>query len=206
MDPEAIVVELDDHLAFCNQTGLRAPVPRRNYLEGKDLTALEYPRFDKDRTCARSVMTGTVGYSLMQFFRDVTMAVKQREFRLLSNALAAIASINVLNVVVMDGNQPPQMKPGKRLPATLADVNPDDYLYNPREHRWVFFAANTVASLSGGRSQVMPFPRGKVYPWTGDGWKYTWMPHVSREAPQVPLSRLRKLTAAEPIPSPYRSA
>jgi hypothetical protein len=89
----------------------------------------------------------------------------------------------------------------------VADINPDDYLYLPETHRWLFFAANTVSSAQGGTSKIFPFPRGATYVWTGDGWKYTFFPHVSREGSQIryPLSRLRKLGPAEPIPSPYRS-
>jgi hypothetical protein len=174
MAPADVAVELHYHLAFCNNTGLGKPdVPRRDYLRGRDLTAKELPKFDKDRTCSRSVLTGVeVG--------------------------------NTLRVTVMDGNQPPPLKPGRRQPQTVGEINFEDYLYNPRDHRHMFFAANTVSSVSGG-SKVYPFPRGATYEWAGDGWRYTWFPHVSCEEILYPLSRLRKLADGEAVPSPYRS-
>lgn len=174
MRPEDVAVELDYRLAFTNGTGLTKPgVPRRDYLRGRDLTADELPKFDKDRTCSRSVMTGTV-------------------------------SGDSLIVTTLDGKAPPPLKPGRRYPQTISEIRMDDYLYNPRDHRWLFFAANTVGSASGG-SKVYPFPRGASYPWTGDGWRYTWFPHVSCEEIRYPLSRLRRLGESEAVPSPYRS-
>lgn len=174
MNPADVAVELHYRLAFCNNTGLGNPdKPRRDYLRGRDLNADEYPRFDKDRTCSRSVMTGTV-------------------------------EGDHLVVTVMDGNQPPPLKPGRSYPQRVADIDPDAYLYSPRTHRHLFFAANTVGSVSGG-SKVYPFPRGATYDWTNDGWRYTWFPHVSRERVVYPLSRLRRLGEGEAVPSPYRT-
>lgn len=61
MTLENIAKILDDHLAFANETGLfDSVVPRRNYILGKDLNARELPRLDKDRTCSRSFLSGTV--------------------------------------------------------------------------------------------------------------------------------------------------
>lgn len=61
MTPAEMATEFDYRLAFCNMTGLTKPgQPRRNYLENKDLGAPELPKFDKDRTCARSVLSGRV--------------------------------------------------------------------------------------------------------------------------------------------------
>jgi hypothetical protein len=175
MNPADVATELHYRLAFANQTGLgREALPRRNYLRDKDLTAAEYPRFDKDRTCSRSVMTGTVDGAY-------------------------------LIVTTLDGNQPPPLKPGRSYPQRVADINPDDYLYTPQTHRHLFFSANTVGSSSGG-SKVYPFPRGATYDWIGDGWRYTFLPHVSCETIRYPLARLRKLGDNEPIPSPYRTS
>jgi hypothetical protein len=180
MVPADVSTELDYRLAFCNSTGLTKPgVPRRDYLKGVNLTAVDergnpaLPKFDKDRTCTRSVMTGS-------------------------------ANGDYLIVTTLDGNKPPPLKAGRRYPQTVEEINIDDYLYNPREHRWLFFAANTVSSVSGG-TKVYPFPRGATYPWMNDGWKYTWFPHVSRGVIRYPLSRLRRLGEAETIPSPYRT-
>jgi hypothetical protein len=207
MVPEDVARELHYRLMACNMTGLDDPQrPRRDYLRGKNLTASEDPRFDKDRTCSRSVMTGTEGYSLLIALQAiVTAATVQRSLLATRSALVTVATNNVLIVTVLDGNQPPPLKPGKSYPQTVSQIDPDDYLYHPRTHRWLFFAANTVVSASGNTSKVWPFPRGATYPWTGDGWKYTWFPHVSRETIRYPLSRLRKLGPTEPIPSPYRS-
>lgn len=175
MTPYEMATELHFRLAFCNMTGLGDDdKPRRDYLRGKDLNARELPRFDKDRTCSRSVMTGAVDG-------------------------------DYLLVVTLDGNRPPPLKPGRSYPQRVEDVKADDYLYAPRTHRWLFFAANTVVAQTGGGSRLNPFPRGKVYPWTGDGRLYTWFPHVAREAIRYPLSRLRKLGDTDPIPSPYRA-
>jgi hypothetical protein len=209
MSPAAVADELHYRLAFLNMTGLENPSnERRDYLrpERKLLNARENPRFDKDRTCSRSVLTGREGYHLMTALRAIVTAVMvQRSFLAARSAMAAIDSNNVLIVTTLDGNQPPPLKPGKSYPQKLSEINPDDYLYTPRTHRWLFFAANTVVSSPGGGSKVWPFPRGATYPWIGDGWKYTFFPHASREVVRYPLSRLRKLGTAEPIPSPYRS-
>jgi hypothetical protein len=106
----------------------------------------------------------------------------------------------------LDGNDPPPLKPGRRYPQRVQDIQLDDYLYNPRDHRWLFFAANNVKSKPGGSSSISPFDHGGIYDWTGDGRMYTWLPLVSRHQIYYPLSRLRKLSDTEPIPSPYRSA
>lgn len=179
MTLENISAILDWRLAFANGTGLTKPdVPRRDYILGKNLLAMEngapaYPKFDKDRTCSRSVLAGTeIGDNLL--------------------------------LRMFNGSDPPPMKTGKTHPQTIAAINIDDYLYNPKDHRWMFFAANVVASKPGGASSVAPFPRGAMYDWTGDNNNYTWLPHVSRHLIQYPLSKLIKLPTNSPTPSPYR--
>lgn len=167
---------LDYALAFANGTGLTKPdTPRRNYILGVDLDARENPKFDKDRTCSRSVMSGVeVG--------------------------------DYLKITTFNGNNPPPLKAGKTYPRSVAEINPDDYLYHPKNvtQRHLFFAANVVASKPGGQSSVAPFPRGAIYPWTGDNLPYTWLPHVSRNTIYYPKSKLVKLPLGSPIPSPYR--
>lgn len=113
---------------------------------------------------------------------------------------------NYLVLSTFDGNKPPPLKPGRRYPQRVADIHIDDYLYNPRDHRWLFFAANNVKVKAGDTSSISPFDHGGIYDWTGDGRMYTWLPHVTRHTIYYPVSRLRKLRADEPIPSPYRSA
>lgn len=180
MDLSDISSILDKSLAFCNGTGWRSE-PMRNYILGKDLTVVDsrgrpvYPKFDKDRTCSRSIMTGyEVG--------------------------------STLKVTTFNGNLPPPLKPGKTYPQTIADINPDDYLYHPKniQHRHLFFAANVVASKTAGQSSVAPFPRGAIYDWTKDNLPYTWLPHVSRHTIYYPLSRVTKLPLGSNPPSPYR--
>lgn len=178
MSLEDVSSVLDGRLAFCNGTGWRSE-PLRNYILNKDLTALDdrgrpaYPKFDKDRTCSRSVMTG-------------------------------INLGSVLRLQTMNGNLPPPLKAGKTYPQRIEDINIDDYLYNPRDHRHLFFAANVVASKPGNQSSVAPFPRGAIYDWTGDNLPYTWLPHVSRHSIDYSLSQLVKVPIGSPLPSPYR--
>lgn len=60
MDLGDISAILDYRLAFANGTGLTNPnTPRRDYILEKNLNARENPRLDKDRTCSRSILTGT---------------------------------------------------------------------------------------------------------------------------------------------------
>jgi hypothetical protein len=177
MTLENISLILDYRLAFANGTGFRKPdTPRRNFILEQDLDAVDengkpaYPKFDKDRTCSRSVMTGTEMGS-------------------------------VLRVAIHDGNGLPPLKSGRAYPQKISDIRLEDYLYNPKDHRWMFFAANTVTATRGDTSSVAPFPRGARYEWTGDNELYTWLPHVSRHDIYYPLEYLEKTNR---IPSPYR--
>lgn len=159
------------HLAFANNTGFgKDGSPRRNYILERDLNSDELPKFDKDRTCSRSVLTGTEvgGY---------------------------------LKLTLFNGNLPPPMKLGKPRPQRIQDINIDDYLYNPREHRWMFCVANRVTTKPGGITSVAPFPRGAIYNWTGDNLPYTFVPHVSTQTIYYPLRHLVKVNT---LPSPYR--
>lgn len=171
---EDIYLLLDDHLAFCNQTGfanLDNP-GRKDYFFSR-LNYDEYPRFDKDRTCSRNLLTGEVVGDNLKVF-------------------------------TMNGNEPPPMKPGKRLPQSISEINLADYLYNPREHRWMFVVANRVTTKPGNMTSVAPFPRGARYDWTGDDYNYSFLPLVSKETIYYPLRHLQKLDMTRPFPSPYR--
>jgi hypothetical protein len=109
-----------------------------------------------------------------------------------------------LTITMMDGNNPPPLKAGRRYPMAVSQINPDDYLYHPRTHRHLFFAANI--SKWDDEEKVLntvPFPNGAVYDWTGDGRPYTWLPHVSRFQVHYPLVNLKKLPAGSPAPMPY---
>lgn len=109
-----------------------------------------------------------------------------------------------LTVKMMDGNGPPPLKAGRRYPYRVEDINPDDYLYHPRTHRWLFFAAN-ISSWDDENKvlHTVPFPNGAVYDWFGPQ-PVTWLPHVSRFEVRYPLSKLKKLPPGSDIPSPYR--
>lgn len=174
MSLENVFLLLDNHLAFANNTGFESlsNPGKKDYFFGRT-EFVELPRFDKDRTCSRNLLSGVV--------------VGDK-----------------LRVTVMDGNQPPPMKEGKPRPQRIEDVRFEDYLYNPRDHRWMFVVANRVTTKPGGQTSVAPFPRGAVYPWTGDGQNYSFLPLVSREEILYPLKYLKKLIPGEPIPNPYR--
>ena len=193
--------------AFANGTGFGDPIdPRANYIDGQDLT-YDPPQWDKSRTGSRSVMKGTPAYSLMVALKDGMEFIKtlvSSPRSLVGNfrkSLSALVTQNVLIVKMFDGNQDPPLKPGRTYPQTVEDINPDDYLYTPETHPWMFFVANIV----NGQGDVVPFPNGAVYPWTGDNRPRTFLPHVVRGGEvQYELSKLRKLRDDEPIPSPYR--
>jgi hypothetical protein len=96
-----------------------------------------------------------------------------------------------------DGNDPPPLKHGKRHPATVNEINIDDYLYNPRDHRWMFFAANNIDD----QGKVFPFDNGGFYDWFDSGDRQvTWLPLVSCFPAQLPVSYVDRVTS---IPSPY---
>src|SRR5688572_15461171 len=111
-----------------------------------------------------------------------------------------VANDTVLRLLTLDGNQPPPMKPGKRHPQTLDEIRLEDYLYQPRTHRWLFFAANNI----GGDGQVTAFAHGAIYEWFGDR-QVTWLPLVSRFPVSISLQYVRKLGQDDPMPSPYTS-
>jgi hypothetical protein len=118
-------------------------------------------------------------------------------------ALAVLTGVvegEMLNLEMMDGNQPPPLKPGRSQPQTVKEINIDDYLYTPQTHRHLFFAANIIRA----DNKIIPFPKGAVYAWTGDGKPYTWLPHVTRFPVKYPLANLTPLPPGSPIPSPYR--
>lgn len=203
---EDVFLLLDHQLAFANKTGFRNLADlRADWFHLRDLDR-KPPQLDKVRTCSRSVLTGTPGYSLAVAIkqsvtavtdrvRGVTSLLAQRSFRSLLTAQ------NVLQVYLFDSRQPPPLKPGRAYPSRIQDVRLDDYLFNPRMHRWMFLVA-TIVNRAG---DVVQFPRGGLYPWTGDGMPYSFLPHIANldyGPVRVPLSRLQPV---DRIPSPYRS-
>lgn len=148
-----------------------------NYLTGENLSDpdAKLPRLDKLRTFSRNVHTGVE------------------------------VDGKYLRVKTMDGNYAPPLKPGRTQPHTLAEVNLDDYLYNPRDNREMFLVCNNVRSDLERGSIVFPFAHGLVYDWTGTPDIYTFFPLVSW-FPEIlsPLWKWVKLPLGAPIPSPYR--
>lgn len=193
MPVEKVAAILGKAKAFCNGTGFGDPAdPRANFLLNESITS-PLPQFDKTRTCARSVVTGTPIFSLMQAFK-----LFRKSFAALRKSFA---EPNMLAVRVLNGNYPPLLKPGRTYPTTISQIDPDDYLYLPETHRHFFFAANIVNT----RGEVVPFPNGALYQFTGDGMPYTWLPHVCRFPVNYPLSRLVALPEGSLPPSPYKT-
>lgn len=120
------------------------------------------------------------------------------------NVMTGFVVGDTLKVTTFNGNLPPPMKPGKSLPQTKDQINIEDYLYNPRDHRWMFVVANRVTTKPGNQTSVAPFPRGATYPWTGDNYNYSFIPLVSRETIYYPLKYLTRVPEGSSIPSPYR--
>ena len=211
MDLEDVNLLLDRALAFANQTGFRkSGSPKADYFHNKDLQ-YKPPNLDKVRTCSRNVLTGTPQYSLLQTLKDaatLATAIVQRKAGFLA-ARSTFASLlttanNVLNVWTFDSMKPPPLKPGKVYPVAISKVNPDDYLYMPERDREKFLVANIVNNAG----EVVQFPRGGLYPWTGDQTPYSFLPHISNHSygdVLYPLANLLPIAANAPIPSPYRS-
>ena len=116
------------------------------------------------------------------------------------SVLSGVVSGDMLKVEMMDGNQPPPLKPGRSHPQRVEDINIDDYLFTPQTHRHLFFAANIIRR----NGKIIPFPHGAVNEWANDGHFYSWLPHVSRFPVLYPLSKLMQLPPGVPIPVPFR--
>ncbi len=183
-------------LAFCNRSTNDL---RCDWLQKKNLDRPD-PDFDRARTCSRSVLTGAPSFSLMESLRLVTVSLLRRDFAALRHSFVSFAAANVLTLIMMDGWKDPPLKPGRAYPTRVEDIRLDDYLHSPETDRHLFFVAN-ITNIQG---QTVPFPNSAMYPWTGDGRPYTWMPHVSRRTIQYPLVNLISLPAGARPPSPYQ--
>jgi hypothetical protein len=114
MTLENIYLLLDDHLAFCNNTGFATlDNPGRKDFFFNRTNFEKNPQFDKVRTCSRNVVTG-------------------------------IEKNGMLSVKTFDIRNAPPLKPGRFYPRTIDEINPDDYLYTPRYNREMFIVANIV--------------------------------------------------------------
>ena len=97
----------------------------------------------------------------------------------------------------MDGEVLPKLKPGKHHPRTVAEINIDDYLYNPKEHPWLFFAANNI----GTNGNVTAFDHGGFYPWFQEGARQvTWLPLVGTFPVRIDTGLVEAVTEVQ---SPY---
>lgn len=210
MDLEDVYLLLDKSLAFANGTGFRKEgSPKADYFHRVDLQC-KPPSLDKVRSGVRNVLAGFAQYSLMQTLKEVAALAQnllQRRTTLMA-ARSTFASLlttanNVLNVWTFDSTRPPPLKPGRTYPTRVEDVHPDDYLYLPQTDPEKFVVANIV-NKSG---DVVQFPRGGLYAWTGDHTPYSFMPLISNHTygdVLYPLANLVPIGPDVPIPSPYR--
>lgn len=204
MTLENVFLLLDNNLAFTNSTGFRNDGdPRADYFHNRNTTdGSKPPQFDKVRTCSRNSLTGVEQYSLVQALKNTQIALQARQ-RGFSGVRKALVEKNVLNVRTFDSRFAPPLKFGRSYPSTISQINPDDYLYLPQYNREMFIVANIV-NRSG---EVVQFPRGGLYSWTGDSTTYSFLPHISNPAygPVLySLDRLSRLPVGSPVPRPYR--
>jgi len=210
MTVDDVYLLLDKSLAFANGTGFRmSDDPRADYFHNKDLQ-YHLPNLDKVRTTARSVLAGTEQYSLLQAIQDFTRGIRLIFARSKSTLLAkslwdslVTTSANVLSVDVFDSNELPPLKTGHSYPQDISEVDPAAYLYMPETHPEKFLVANIVNRAG----EVVQFPRGALYPWTGDQTIYSFVPHIANLAygPILySMNNLLKLPLGSPKPSPYR--
>ena len=116
------------------------------------------------------------------------------------SVLAGNVSGSYLIVETLDGNREPPLRPGHKYPQSVDEINPDDYLFLPETHPWLFLVAVNVKS----NGTAFPFANGGVYSWTPDPTRpFSFLPHVSRYEVRYPLSKLKKVPLGAPVPSPY---
>lgn len=129
---------------------------------------------------------------------------KLRTFNLSTHALKDVGNGKLL-LLTMDGNKLPPLKPGKSYPRNKEEVNPDDYLYMPYTHRWLFMDCTNVrwkVTETGKFLAYGPWANGLVRPWTGDNLMHTFFPLVSRFINYCPATEWNKVTGE--FPSPFR--
>ena len=153
MTLNALTAHLHHQKAITNQQGFgMADDPRRNYLLGEDLDAVDeqdrpaYPKMPKVFTFGDAVVEIENGY-----------------------------------VTTLDGRQPPPLKPGYTQPRTLAEAREEIYLYIPRTHPHLFARAVTSVYVAAtGTWEMRSFPHAALYPWYRDGnTPAFFVPHVS---------------------------
>lgn len=210
MTLENVMLLLDYRLAFANRLGLTNPNDPRNDYITRAVLGRKDPQLDKVRTCSRNVLTGTVVYSLAIALQKTiaaaaqTLTRRQSFLQLRRSFRTLLTGTNALEPTLFDSRKPPPLKPGKTYPTRVQDVDPDDYVYLPRTHPWMFLTANIV-NRSG---EVVQFPRGAVYAWTEDNTPRSFLPHIYNPdfgPVRYDVSRLWRVPDSQPIPRPYRS-
>ena len=120
---------------------------------------------------------------------------KLRTFALATHAVRDYDATRY-QVWAQDGANPPQMKPGKARPRSIADIDngmvkASDYLYNPQETPWAFFACSNFRTVPGGTT-ISPFAGGLTYDWTPKPDEpFTWFPLANHHS--APLLSLKSL-------------
>lgn len=184
--PKQVINELGTTRALANGTGVGED-DRRNYVTGENTTATKDLAFDKDRTMSNSMLSGIPVPNGKLWFKNPR-----------TNQMQWFTGYLIVDV--MDGTKNPPMKPGKRQPETLEQINFEDYLYNPRDYWHLFFALNIV-NFSG---DLIPFAGGALYSWFFGGMHpVCFMPHVSRKEVLYPLEFLEELPVGTARIKPY---
>ena len=102
-----------------------------------------------------------------------------------------------LELLVFDGTDPPPLKPGRTYPRRVEDAHFDNYLFNPRDHRYRFFAANNY-QVDG---DVVPWVNGGLYSWFEAGRSpVTWLPLVANYPLKIWSGFVQQVKS---YPSPY---
>ena len=174
---------MGDTKFFMNGTGIgNDNEPRVNYILESDMDAPEFPRMDK--------------------------------YRMMVRGLYACRPYDARNLLLwtMNGNNPPLMKPGKRQPRNVQEVEfglvtIDDYAYNPYTHLFAWHVCNNLKRKNGqiNDSTISPFANGATYTWTPDPTQmYTFFPNVTNKARILVERRFMNEVVADFYPSPYR--
>jgi len=185
--PKSVMAELGGTRALANRLGYGMGKNLTNWPVGSNTDSPYDPAFDKVRTMSHSMLSGVAAPEGKLWFRDY----RTDRMKMYTGYLI---------VDLFDGSKNPPMKPGKRQPETMSEVNFETYLYNPRDHWHLFFALNIV-NFSG---ELVPFAGGATYPWFFEGkHPVCFMPHVSRKQVLYPLELLEELPLGTPRVRPY---
>ncbi len=128
---------------------------------------------------------------------------KLRSFCLNTHAFIPVG--DKLQLLTMNGSINPPLKPGRTYPSSVAEINPDDYLYLPQTHRWLFLDCSNVkwkkVDLEGNFLAYGPFDNGIQRAWIGDGKMHSFFPLVSTRINYCPAGDWNRVVR---FPSPFR--